>query len=94
MIIKVIMSADEIKVFDTHNFTRTLVSPKEIGDVTNYKDTAIVRIAEGLPTKTSKTYTQKNWKRITITGERNTYILYTPNETYVLDTNGKIVEYF
>ena len=93
MIVKIRMSADEIRVFDTNNFTRTLISPKEIDQVYDYKDTVLVRIAEGLPTEKSKTYRHKNWKKITVVDDKNTHIIYTPNETYVINDKGKVVDY-
>lgn len=92
MILKIRMTADMYKVYETKDFTRTLISPKEIDEVAGYKDGVILRIADGLPNKDSKTYKHKSWKRITIVDDKHTHILYTPNEIYVLNDNGKTID--
>ena len=92
MILKIRMDAGQTKMCETDYFTKTLISPKEIDAVGEYKDSVILRIADGLPKKDSNNYNHKNWKRITIVDDKHTHILYTPNEIYVLNDNGKTID--
>ena len=86
------MDADTYKVYEATNFTRKMISPKEIGDIDGYKEGVIVRFAEGMPSKGGANYTRRTWKRVTIDYEDKTYINYTPNQVYILNDKGDTID--